>query len=218
MVGVSREDAVFADRVDAGLQLAEELERRGYAGRDDVIVLGVPRGGVETAAEVARVLRAPLDVVVVRKIGAPGNPEFAAGAVDLDGRVHANPEVALAPGYLRQEGEREHREALRRVAEYRQGRPEPVLAGRTAIVVDDGVATGLTIEASIAWLRAQGASRVVVAVPVASPSAARHLAEAADEFVSLAVPPGFYAVGAHYRRFSQLTDAEVKALLTRPQV
>ncbi|HEX9092456.1 MAG TPA: phosphoribosyltransferase family protein [Coriobacteriia bacterium] len=209
---------MFADRIDAGRRLGQELAVRGYAGRDDVLVLGVPRGGVEVAVAAAAVLEAPLDVVVVRKIGAPTNPEFAAGAVDPDGRVHANPEAPVPFAYLQHEGEREHREALRRVAEYRGGRPEPELARRTVIIVDDGIATGLTILAAVAWLRAHGASRVVVAVPVASPSAARSITAAVDEFVALEVPPGFYAVGAHYRRFSQLTDAEVKSLLTGGQV
>jgi len=209
---------VFADRIDAGMRLGRTLADLGYRKRDDVIVLGVPRGGVEVAAEVAKALEAPLDIVVVRKIGAPNNPEFAAGAVDPDGRIYPNAETPMPHGYLVAEGEREHTEALRRIVEYRMGRPEPELAGRTVIVVDDGIATGLTIVASVSWLRAHGAARVVVAVPVTSPSAARRIEAAADELVALEVPPGFYAVGAHYRRFGQLTDAEVKALLKGGQV
>lgn len=207
---------MFRDRKDAGEQLASELVSRGYGAGS--VVLGIPRGGVEVASVVARVLGAPLDIVVVRKIGAPGNPEFAAGAVDPDGHVIANPEAWASESYLEQEGATEHREALRRIAEYRGGRPELELAGRDAIVVDDGIATGLTALAALRWLRGRGAKHVVLAVPVIAPSAVRTLTPEADELVALEVPPGFYAVGAHYTRFNQLTDAEVKALLAGGQV
>lgn len=206
---------LFADRVDAGKQLGAELSVRGYAVRDDVVVLGVPRGGVEVAAEVARILGAPLDIVVVRKIGSPGNPEFAAGAVDPDGRVYDNPEARVSPRYLEHEGEREHLEALRRIGAYRGSAPEPVLSGQVVIVVDDGVATGLTSLAAVRWLRSRGASHVVLAVPVIAPSVERELSGEVDELVALETPPGFYAVGAHYRRFGQLTDAQVKSLLDK---
>jgi putative phosphoribosyl transferase len=206
---------VFADRIDAGRRLATELASRGYAARDDVVVLGVPRGGVEVAAEVARVLAAPLDIVVVRKIGAPGNPEFAAGAVDQDGHVYANPEAHVSERYLAHEALREQAEALRRIAAYRGNATELELAGRVAIVVDDGVATGLTSLAAVRWLRSRGASRVVLAVPVISPHVLRELEGEVDEMVALEAPPGFYAVGAHYRRFVQLTDKEVVRLLDR---
>jgi putative phosphoribosyl transferase len=209
---------VFDDRADAGRRLGEELAQRGYAGRDDVLVLGVPRGGVEVAAEVAKVLGAPLDVVVVRKIGSPGNPEYAAGAVDPDGRVHPNPEASVSHAYLEQEGEREHLEAVRRLAAYRGGRPEPDLARRTVIVVDDGIATGLSALAAVQWLRSRGASRVVLAVPVAAPPVVREFECLVDDLVVSEVPNGFYAVGAHYRRFGQLTDDDVKALLKGGQV
>lgn len=204
---------MFADRVDAGRRLGEELARRGYADRDDVVVLGVPRGGVEVAAEVAKVLGAPLDVVVVRKIGAPGNPEFAAGAVDPSGRVYPNPGGYAAERYLQEEGVRQKAEALRRLAEYRGDAPYPDLAGKVALVVDDGVATGLTSLAALRWLRSLGAARLVLAVPVISPPALAELEPEVDEMVALEAPPGFYAVGAHYQRFGQLTDAEVNELL-----
>ena len=204
---------MFEDRADAGKQLGKELARRGYAERGDVIVLGVPRGGVEVAAEVARVLSAPLDVVVVRKIGAPGYPEFAAGAVDPAGHVYVNPEAHAPERYLVEAGEREKQEALRRLAEYRGEEPYPDLSGRVAIVVDDGVATGLTSLAAVRWLRSLGASKVLLAAPVMSPSAASELQREVDELVALEVPPGFYAVGAAYYRFGQLSDAEVKAIM-----
>lgn len=202
---------MWEDRAEAGRELAGALAARGYGG--GAVVLGIPRGGVEVAAEVSRILHAPLDIVVVRKVGSPGNPEFAAGAVDPDGNVIPNPEAGASAAYLAAEGAREHAEALRRIAEYRGGRAEPVLGGRTVIVVDDGIATGLTALSAVRWLRARGAVRVVLAVPVIAPSAERLLAPEVDELVALDVPPGFYAVGVHYARFGQLTDTEVKVLL-----
>jgi predicted phosphoribosyltransferase len=204
---------MWADRVEAGRELARELAARGYG--SDAVVLGVPRGGVEVAAEVSRILDAPLDIVVVRKIGSPGNAEFAAGAVDPDGTVIPNPDAGASAAYLAAEGAREHAEALRRIAEYRGGRAEPELGGRTAIVVDDGIATGLTALSAVRWLRARGAVRVVLAVPVIAPSAELALAAEVDELVALEAPSGFYAVGAHYARFGQLSDADVKALLAK---
>ncbi len=207
---------MWADRVEAGRELSVELARRGYGG--DAIVLGVPRGGVELAAEVSRVLGAPLDIVVVRKVGAPGNPEFAAGAVDPDGHVYPNPDARVSADYLSRQGEIEHAEALRRIAEYRGGRPALDLAGRTVIVVDDGIATGLTALAAARWLRSRGVGRVVLAVPVMSRSASEMLSPEVDELVALEIPAGFYAVGAHYARFGQLTDSDVKELLVGAQV
>lgn len=202
---------MWEDRAEAGRELAGALAARGYGA--DAVVLGIPRGGVEVAAEVARILHAPLDIVVVRKVGSPGNPEFAAGAVDPDGNVIPNQEAGASAAYLAAEGAREHAEALRRIAEYRGGRAEPELGGRTVIVVDDGIATGLTALSAVRWLRARGAVRVVLAVPVIAPSAERLLAPEVDELVALDVPPGFHAVGVHYARFGQLTDTEVKVLL-----
>lgn len=206
---------MWRDRIEAGRELAEELARRGYSGRDDVVVLGVPRGGVEVARVVADRLHAPLDIVVVRKIGAPGNPEYAAGAVDVDGRVLANPQWRADDAYLRAEGAREHVEAERRLAAYRSGLPPLELAERTAIVVDDGIATGLTALAALRWLRGRGAARTVLAVPVMPPETERRLAEEADVVVALETPPYFSAVGEFYGRFPQLSDADVVRLLAR---
>ena len=206
---------MWADRKDAGRLLGEELERRGYAGRPEVTVLGVPRGGVEVAREVARVLNAPLDVVVVRKVGAPGNPEFAAGAVDIDGRVYPNAEASVSETWLREAAVAEHAEAVRRLEAYRGERPALAVTGRVAIVVDDGIATGLTAIAALSWLRGRGATRTVLAAPVMSPDAAARLQGYCDEVVALETPTGFYAVGAHYAEFPQLADAEVTRLLAQ---
>jgi predicted phosphoribosyltransferase len=205
--------AVWRDRVEAGRELADELERRGYARRADVTVLGVPRGGVEVAREVADRLGAPLDVVVVRKVGYPGAPEFAAGAVDLDGAVHANPAAGVSRSWLESAAVEEHAEAVRRAAAYRAGRGPLEIEGRTVIVVDDGIATGLTAVAALRWLAGRGAARTVIAAPVMAPDAAARLAGEADEVVTLTSPRGFSAVGEFYGRFPQLDDGDVTRLL-----
>lgn len=204
---------MWRDRVEAGRDLGAELARRGYGGRDDVIVLGVPRGGVEVAREVADALHAPLDVVVVRKVGAPGAPEFAAGAVDVDGHVYANPAAGVSRQWLERAAAPEHAEALRRVAAYRGDRGPLEIEGRTAIVVDDGIATGLTALAALRWLSGRGADRTVIAVPVMPPDTASTLSAEADEVVALALPRTFGAVGAFYADFPQLSDADVTRLL-----
>ncbi len=204
---------MWSDRVEAGRELAAELERRGYGGRDDVTVLGVPRGGVEVAREVADRLGAPLDVVVVRKVGAPGAPEFAAGAVDLDGMVHENPGAGVSRSWLERAAIPEHEEAVRRAEAYRRGRGPLEIADRTIIVVDDGIATGLTATAALRWLKGRGAARTVIAAPVMAPDAAAALAADADEVVYLQNPRGFGAVGAFYGYFPQLSDDDVMRLL-----
>lgn len=200
---------MFADRREAGRLLAAEL--RGYA-QEQPIVLGVPRGGVIVAAEVARALGADLDVVVARKIGHPSDPEYAVGAVDVSGRVVSGGWMADT-GWLAEEGARQRAEAERREALYRAGAPPAPVEGRTVIVVDDGIATGLTLRAAVEGLAGRGAAKVVVAAPVASPQAVRTLEEVADTVVVLDAPPGFSAVGAHYRDFSQTSDGEVLAEL-----
>jgi putative phosphoribosyl transferase len=206
---------MWSDRVEAGRELGEELARLGYADRADTLVLGVPRGGVEVAREVADRLKAPLDVVIVRKVGAPGNPEYAAGAVDLDGTVYPNPDAGYSAAYLEAAARPEHAEALRRIAAYRRGRPEPELAGRTVIVVDDGVATGLSAMAALRWLRANGATHTVLAAPVMAPDSVTRLSRECDRVVTLEAPAGFHAVGSYYARFPQTEDAEVMRLLSR---
>ncbi|MDO8962893.1 MAG: phosphoribosyltransferase family protein [Coriobacteriia bacterium] len=204
---------MWRDRAEAGRALGEDLVRTGYAERDDVVVLGIPRGGVEVARGVADALAAPLDVVVVRKVGHPGNPEFAAGSVDPDGNVYENPGAGVSRDGLTAAAGVEHAETLRRLAEYRGQRPAPELAERTVIVVDDGIATGLTALAAIRWLRSRGARRVVLASPVVAPGALASLAPEADAIIALSTPGGFRAVGAFYEHFPQLSDADVAELL-----
>jgi len=206
---------IFADRAEAGERLARALER--FAGAD-VVVLAIPRGGVVVGEVVARALGAPLDVVVPRKIGAPGNPELGIGAVApgvrvLDERmVHA---LGVTEAYLDAEIERQEQEIERREHAYRGGRLPRAVGGTVAIVVDDGVATGGTAIAALRWARANGAASVVLAVPVAPPQTIERLRREADEVVVLATPQPFFAVGEWYRSFDQTSDAEVIAALER---
>ena len=202
---------MWQDRTQAGDELARELG--AYADAPSTIVLGIPRGGVEVARRVADRLHLPLDIAVVRKIGAPGAPEFAAGAVDTDGNVYANPYARVADEWLRQAAVPERAEIARRADAYRQGRVAPDVTGKTVLVVDDGIATGLTARAAACWLRGRGAARVVVAAPVIAPDTVAMLAADADEVVALESPRGFGAVGAYFADFPQLTDADVVRLL-----
>jgi len=209
---------MFTDRIDAGRRLAGVLAGRLAAESParlpaDALVLGVPRGGVIVAAEVARALGLGLDVEVVRKIGAPGNPEYAITAVDADGELIAGESLAADAEYLHREAERARAEIRRRLAAYRGDRPAPVIAGRTVMLIDDGIATGLTLIAAVRSLRRRGAARIIVAAPVASPSAEQALHREADEMVILWVDPQMRAVGQYYTRFGQTTDAEVVAAL-----
>jgi predicted phosphoribosyltransferase len=204
----------FRDRDEAGRALADELGDRFAS--EDVVVLGIPRGGVVVAAAVARALGAPLDVIVPRKLGAPRNPELGIGAIApgvrvLDERVVRS--LGVPEDYVEAEVARQEEEIERRLRAYRGERPPLELGGRTALIVDDGVATGGTAVAAARWARANGAARVVLAVPVAPPQAARLLAEETDEVVVLTAPPGFGSVGEWYERFEQTSDDEVVALL-----
>ncbi|MDQ0615238.1 putative phosphoribosyl transferase [Microbacterium sp. W4I4] len=208
----------FEDRFDAGQELARSLTHRAH---EDAVVLGLPRGGVPVAALVARALSAPLDVLVVRKVGAPGHSELAMGAVGEDGAVVRNPGVIDAVGVsdaeLAAAEQRSRDEVESRVRMLRAGRPPVPIAGRVAIIVDDGIATGATMRTACAVARSRGARQVVVAVPVASPGALSGLDGAeggdADEVVCLCAPPGFMAVGMYYIDFRQTTDEEVTRLL-----
>lgn len=207
----------FTDRADAGRRLAARLEPYRGDRNDQPVVIGLPRGGVVVAAEVARLLEAPLDVVVVRKLGAPDYPEFAIGAI-ARGETVLNEEIdpaSLPPGYLDRVIATETRELERREALYRGGRAAVPVAGRTVLVVDDGLATGSTAAAAVRALRHAGARRIVLAVPVAAPDSALRLARLADEVVCLATPADFRAVSLWYRKFGQTSDEEVVELLQR---
>jgi predicted phosphoribosyltransferase len=206
---------IFGDRVEAGERLAKALVH--HAGTA-CVVLAIPRGGVVVGEVVARALGAPLDVVVPRKIGAPGNPELGIGAVAPGIRVLDPSALSLlrvSPGYLEREIEAQEAEIERRQHAYRAGRAAQPVTGKVAIVVDDGVATGGTAVAALRWARAQGASHVVLAVPVAPPQSLRRLQAEADEVVALETPEPFFAVGEWYRDFGQTTDDEVVAALAR---
>jgi predicted phosphoribosyltransferase len=201
---------MFRDRSEAGRRLATALKGSISS---DALVVGVPRGGVVVAAEAARELGLELDVVVVRKIGAPGNPEYAIGSVDEDGRVIGSRSGLADPAYLERAAEAGREEIARRLRVYRGGRPPALISGRTVVVVDDGIATGMTLLAALESLRRRGAAHIVVATPVAAPDAAQRIAAEADEFLALEVPHGFSAVGQFYGDFRQTSDAEVVDLL-----
>jgi predicted phosphoribosyltransferase len=206
---------LYRDRREAGRQLAAKLA--AYAGRPDVIVLALPRGGVPVAYEVARALGAPLDIFLVRKLGLPGHEELAMGAVASGGIRVLNEEVVRAlriPEEVIDEVAAEELEELeRRERLYRGDRPPPDVRGRTVILIDDGLATGSTMRAAIAALRQQHPARIVVAVPVGAPETCAEFQDEADETICALTPDPFYAVGLWYGDFTQTTDAEVRDLL-----
>jgi putative phosphoribosyl transferase len=207
--------AYFRDRTDGGRVLAGELAE--YANRPDVVVLALPRGGVPVAFEVAAALRAPLDVFIVRKLGLPGHEEFAMGAI-ASGGVRVLDDAAIrvfgvSRAVLEAVTAAEQRELERREREYRGDRPRHHLAGRTVILVDDGLATGSTMRAAVEALRQEAVARVVVAVPIAPPETCDAFREIVDDIVCARTPEPFYAVGLWYQDFSQTTDDEVRALL-----
>jgi len=205
----------FRDRVDAGRQLADALH--AYADRPDVLVLGLPRGGVPVAAEVAARLHAPLDVWLVRKLGAPGCPELAMGAIASGGVEIVNAEVIQAlhvpPLLLHEAAARERVELERRERAYRGDRPVPMVRRHTVILVDDGLATGSTMEAAIRSVRRLEPSAIVVAVPVAARETCERLRPLAEQLVCGHTPEGFRAVGDFYDDFSQTADDEVRRAL-----
>jgi putative phosphoribosyl transferase len=205
----------FANRQEAGQELAERL--REYADRPDVVVLGLPRGGVPVAHEVARALNAPLDVIIVRKLGLPGHPELAMGAI-AGGKVGVvNRQLMRAMRVQDAQFDRvleaERAELARREREYRGTRPPLDLKGRTVILVDDGLATGATMAAAVSAVAQQHPARIVVAVPVASREAVAALTRAGADVVTVMTPEPFYGVGYWYQEFDPTSDAEVKALL-----
>lgn len=221
----------FPDRAEAGRRLAEHIGSPAWfesespeADRGAVavparraIVLAIPRGGVPVGAALARTLGLPLDVIVAHKLGAPGEPELAVGAVAADGTILVEPWATDIVGsdlsYVERAAEDEIARARSREAALRAGRPAPVLTGRTAIIVDDGIATGATMHVAVLAARAAGAARIVVASPVGAAESIAKLREVADEVSVLATPEPFYAVGEFYVRFDQVSDEEVAALL-----
>ena len=207
---------MFRDRGEAGKRLADAVAGHVATGR--AVVLAIPRGGVVVAEPVAEALDAPLDVVVPHKLGAPGNPELAIGAVAPSVRVLDDRLIRLlgvSDEYLDDEVERQELEIERRTHLYREGRDAPELAGRDVVVVDDGVATGATAVAALRWAGAQDAARVVFAAPVGPPATVEMLAAECDDVVILETPASFFAVGEWYEDFGQVTDREVLAALRR---
>jgi putative phosphoribosyl transferase len=206
---------IFRDRADAGTALARLLDE--YAGRDDVVVLALPRGGVPVGYQVAEALGAPLDVFLVRKLGTPGHRELAMGAIASGGVRVLNDEVVrwlhIRPEQIESVAREEEQELVRREAAYKAGRPPVSVNARIAILVDDGLATGSTMRAAVQAVRQLGPARIVVAVPVGAPSTCDEFRSIADEIVCARTPEPFSAVGQWYRNFSQTTDEEVRALL-----
>jgi putative phosphoribosyl transferase len=215
--GVRMENLPFRNRRESGQLLARKLGR--YARRPDIIVLALPRGGVPVAYEVARALRAPLDVFLVRKLGVPGQEELAMGAIATGGIRVLNEDVVrelkIPPRVIDSVAAKEAQELERRERLYRGERPAPDVNGRTVILVDDGLATGSSMRAAVAALRQKNPRRIVVAVPIAAAATCRELESEVDEIVCYETPEPFYSVGLWYEDFSQTTDEEIRQLLER---
>lgn len=206
---------MFTDRKEAGILLAKPLA--SYKDKENVVVLGLPRGGAVVGYEVARALNSVFDVLIVRKIGMPGQPELGIGAVAETGAVYLNEEMLrmyrVPRSHVDEEIERQEREIERRVTLYRDGKRLNDLSDREVIVVDDGVATGATMKATLAALKHGGTGKLIVGLPVAPPDTARELSRLVDDFHCLETPVNLMAVGFHYRDFTQVTDQEVVELL-----
>lgn len=215
MVGIMA--SFFLNRADAGRRLAERLY--AYRSHPDAIVLGLPRGGVPVAYEVAQSLQLPLDVFVVRKLGVPGYEELGMGAIASGNVIVLNQEVLRSlqnpDAILENVIEQEKIELERRETQYREGQPFPLLRGRTVILVDDGLATGATMRAAALALKKQEVASIVVAVPVGAPETCQALSREVDEVICLFAPPYFHGVGQFYEDFSQTTDPEVRHLLAK---
>lgn len=208
---------MFLNRSDAGIRLAEKLDQ--YRGRADVLVLALPRGGVATGYEIAHALDLKLDVLIVRKIGFPGQRELAIGAVSETGSVVLNQSIVSGGGvskeFIQAEIEQQKQEIARRIELYRAGKPLSGLEGKTVILVDDGVATGATMKAAIETLKQEKLAKLVVALPVGPPETVDELRSMVDEFICMETPLYFMAVGPHYQDFTQVSDQEVVELLKR---
>jgi predicted phosphoribosyltransferase len=210
---------IYRDRVDAGKQLATKLG--DYANRDDVLVLALPRGGVPVAYEVAKALRAPLDIFLVRKLGVPGHEELAMGAISTGGVRVLNDDVVnylgISTDVIDAVAEEELKELERRERAYRGKRAEPNISDKTVILVDDGLATGSTMRAAVAALRQQEPARIVVAVPVSATQTCDEYRMGVDEIICAKTPEPFIGVGMWYRDFSQTSDEEVRQILAQAE-
>jgi len=210
---------LFRNRADAGVQLSARLEK--YRNDDNAIVLALPRGGVPVAYEIATRLGLPLDVFTVRKLGVPGHEELAMGAVASGGAYVVDARLLelaqVTPEEFRTALARERAELRRRETAYRGGRAEPELRGKTVLLVDDGLATGASAQAALAVLRERGPSKIVVAVPVASPDSVLALTQSADEIATVYQPWPFHSVGSYYENFDQVEDATVLRLLSQAE-
>lgn len=206
---------MFRDRTEAGRLLGDALAF--LKGRKDTIVLAIPRGGVPVGKEVASAIGAPLDIVITHKIGAPGNPELAVGAVTEAGDIIREEELVrllgISESYLKREGGRQLGEIKERERKYRDARPFPDLKGKTVVIVDDGIATGSTIRAAVASVKMKGAAATIIAAPVAPPDAVSELSKLVDRVVCLDTPAYFDAIGQFYEDFEQVDDATVKRIL-----
>lgn len=205
---------MFKDRIEAGKQLAERLKK--YKSKTPII-LAIPRGGVVVGKELTKALNCPLDVIVTKKIGAPGNPELAIGAVGPDGTMVLNQELAPRTGadkkYISEQRKVKSEEVKRRMRTFRKGKKPLNLAGKTVILTDDGVATGATVEAALKWIKTQKPKKIILAIPVSAPDSLAKLIPLADEAVCLNQPYFFAAVGQFYQSFPQTTDEEVIEIL-----
>ncbi len=212
------EGIIFKDRREAGRQLANALTKQGYEGQD-TIVLGIPRGGLVVADEVAKAISATLDVIIARKLRAPYQPELGIGAVVSGDHITINEDLSRAVGatqeYLNREVAYQREEIERRLRFYRGEHPEPEVSGKTVIVVDDGIATGYTFRAALESLRKRHPGRLVAAAPVAAIDSVEMLKDFSDEVVCLHAPVSFFAVGAWYQNFDQVSDEEAAAILHR---
>lgn len=206
---------VFKNREEAGKKLSVKL--RAFQKKKNLIVLAIPRGGLVVGKQLAQALSCPLDIIVTKKIGAPGNPELAIGAVGLMGEPVINEELAHKVGadeeYLQKEIASRQAEIERRIKEYRGGKPAPNLKNKIVIITDDGVATGATMEAAVEVVRQQEPKKIIVAIPIIARDSLKKLEEKADEVIYLDAPLMFFAVGQFYQEFGQVSDKEVKEIL-----